>query len=480
MTQEKINILDQISEYLKEERPLIHSREDDYLTPPKQREINDLTNPPGLVGEVTKYINSQCRYPREFLSVLSAITTVANIGGLNHKLEGSKITSNLFAFAVAGSATGKEAVLQAVTDLHVAAGMSAAVHGSIKSEQEIVRNLTRNQAAFYCIDEFGLFLRKLNLSHKQGGASYLQGVIGMLMAAYSKAGGNFLLSGDMKDDIRAALKKEYAALNKELDDGIEDAKITERMGSIKKSMDELDKGLVNPFLSLLGFTTPTTFNESISFEQVTSGFIGRSIIILEPDNNPKRKRGFASSEMPEDLIDKLVALKSNGSFDKTSEQRVESNGNYNIITTTQEAKDALEEYADWFEDQAEKHTEKTGFEAVVRRGYEMVEKVSFILAFGESERTLKHVDWAFDYIKRDIEIKTMLAYSNVKEKSDPVESMAAKIMSIADYTTGITIGKIKNRFRSKKEIVQEAVDMLERKGRIRIESTGRANFIFRN
>ena len=427
---------------------------------------HDLLKPPGLVGEVTDYINSQCRYPRLNLAVISALVSVGNIGGLTHRLEGNKLSSNLFAFCVAGSATGKEAVLQSVNDLHIEAGVSAAIHGAIKSEQEIIRNLIRHQAAFYNIDELGLFLRKLNMSHKSGGASYLQGVIGMLMAAYSKANGNLLLSGDVKEEVKTDLAREYAMLNKRLDDG-ENAQIQARMDAITESLNNIDKGLPNPFLSMIGFSTPSTFNESVSFEQITSGFIGRSIIINEPDTNPKRKRGFTSEDMPEDLKARLSLLRCTGDYEQGA-KRIESTGTYNIIKTTPEAIDALDSAADWFEDKAEEHTERTGFEAVVRRGYEMVEKVSYILAMGSTERGLDCVEWAFEYIRRDIEYKTLLAYSNVKEKSSPIESMAAKIMcSIGD---GITVGKLVNKYRAKKELVEDAILLLETKGKVRQET----------
>ena len=104
----------------------------------------------------------------------------------------------------------------------------------------------------------------------------------------------------------------------------------------------------------------------------------------------------------------------------------------------------------------------------------MVEKVSFILSFGSESRTLEHIEWAFEYIKRDIAYKTMLAYSNVKEKSDPVESMAAKIMCcITDE--GITIGRIVNRYRAKRDLVLRAVDFLEHKGKIKISEVDRNN-----
>ena len=457
---EREHILDKISRQLFGERPEKPLESDRAQWAPKC----NLLCPPGLVGEVAQYINSQCRYPRENLAVISAIVAVGNIGGLFYKIKDNKLTSNLFAFCVAGSATGKEAVLQAVNDLHIEAGLAAAIHGSIKSEQEIVRNLIRHQAAFYIIDELGIFMRKLNMSHKSGGASYLQGVIGMLMAAYSKGNGSLLLSGDVKEEIKSGLSREYAALQKRADDGDQ---VDDRLEDIKQTILNIDNGLKNPFLSMIGFSTPSTFNECVSFEQVTSGFIGRSLIINEPDTNPKRKRGFVAPEMPQSLIDKLQALTHTDSYNSAI-PRIQA-GTYKYITTTPEAQKALEESADWFEDEAEKHTERTGFEAVVRRGYEMVEKVSFILSIGSPERGLEAVEWANEYIRRDIEYKTLLAYSNVKEKVSPIESMAAKILCSLDQN-GITVGRLVNKYRVKKSLVQDAVEYLERKDKIYTEN----------
>lgn len=427
----------------------------------------DLKKPPGLVGEVTNYINSQCRFPLENLSVLSALVAVGNIGGLNHTIDNQRLTSNLLGFGIAGSSTGKESVIQAFNDLHIETSMAGAVHGSIKSEQEIIRNLIRHQAALYNIDEFGIFLRKLTMSHKSGGASYLQGVIGIIMSAYSKANGNLLLSGDVKDEIKASLNKELATLNKKMDSGDATASTEQQMQSIKVALNTIDTGLVNPFLSIIAFSTPSTFNESVSFEQVTSGFIGRAIIVNEPDTNPRPKPGFEYTEMPDSLKIKILGLCATGecnSFDN----RVEARGDKSVITTTQEAKRALQDASDWIFDEADKHKEKTGFEAVVRRGYEMIEKVSFILSMGSEERGLDAVEWTVEYIRRDIEYKTLLAYSNVKEKSDPVQSMAAKILCSIDKN-GITVGRLVNKYRVKKELVLEAIDVLERKGKIYTE-----------
>lgn len=428
----------------------------------------DLKKPPGLVGEVTDYINSQCRFPQENLSVLSALVAVGNIGGLNHTIDNQRLTSNLLGFGIAGSSTGKESVLQAFNDLHIVAGMSAAVHGSIKSEQEIVRNLIRNQAAFYNNDEFGIFLRKLHMSDKTGGASYLQGVIGMIMSAYSKASGNLLLSGDVKEEIKQGLNRELAALNKKMDSGDATAATEARMQSIKDSLSTIDQGLSMPFLSINAFSTPSTFNEAVSFEAITNGFIGRAIIVNEPETNPRPKRDFEYCDMPGSLRSQIIGLCANGEYN-IFDNRVESRGEKIQITTTPEAQKALQNASDWVFDEADKHAEQTGFEAVIRRSYECLEKVSFILSMGgEQYRTLEHVEWAFEYIRRDIEYKTTLAYSNVKEKSDPVKSMAAKIMcSIGP--DGITVGRLINKYRAKKSLVEDAVELLISKDKIYTE-----------
>ena len=471
MKQEKPNILDEI---WKLRNDALFGYEDENESDgfaeveQKQSKKIDLTNPPGLVGEVASYINSQCLFPRENLAVAAAIASIGNIGGLNHKLEGNRVTPNIFLFGVAGSATGKEDVLQAAIQLHMIANIGAATHGTIKSEQEVIRNLIEHQASYYLIDEIGIFLKKVQSANSGGGASYLQNMIGVLMSIYSKARSSILVSGDIKRSIRADLKKDYAYFNKELDNGCENPEVVEsRMQAIKTALDNVDQGLINPFLSLIGFTTPETFNGFVDVENVTSGFVGRSIIINEPNNNPRKKDGFKVRDIDESLRNRISSLRSNGSFDRQN-YRIESNGEYNIIKTDQDALQALENISEWFWQEAEKQTEKTGFEAVVRRGFEMVEKVSFILSFGSESRTLENVEWAFEYIKRDIEYKTMLAYSNVKEKSDPVESMAAKIMcSITD--DGITVGRIVNKYRAKRDLVMRAIDFLEHKGKVKIE-----------
>ncbi|NEP82436.1 MAG: hypothetical protein F6K39_32385 [Okeania sp. SIO3B3] len=111
----------------------------------------DLTAPPGFVGEVASWIEDQSRRPRRHLAVAGALVAIGNVIGLRYTDDINGVTGNLFAFCVAGSRTGKEAIQQAVAQIHREAGIAAATHGAIKSEQEITRNLTRHQSALYII-----------------------------------------------------------------------------------------------------------------------------------------------------------------------------------------------------------------------------------------------------------------------------------------------------------------------------------------
>ena len=107
--QQKPNILDEIFQLrhndlfgYEEESTGFAEIEEQQHAPATPKKI-DLTKPPGLVGEVAEYINGQCLFPRENLAVAAAIASIGNIGGLNHKLEDSRVTPNIFLFCASVS-----------------------------------------------------------------------------------------------------------------------------------------------------------------------------------------------------------------------------------------------------------------------------------------------------------------------------------------------------------------------------------------
>lgn len=433
----------------------------DFDPVPVENEV-DLLRPPGFVGELAAWIETQSRRPRERLAVAGALTAIGNIGGLRYVDERDNVTSNVFAFCVAGSGTGKEAILQAVSETHAVAGIGAATHGAIKSEQEIMRNIAlRHQAAFYLVDEIGIFLQKVKNAQTRGGAAYLEGIIGLLMSVYSKASGRLLVTGDLKEDIREVLRKELTLLNRAKEEG---EKIDEdQVRRLMSKMDSLDDGLLRPFVSVMGFTTPVTFDGLVDFEAATNGFIGRSLIFEEKDTAPRSKPGFRKKAMPSRIADRLRAIYAAGEFDHKA--GIQEPSSRKVIPTDSAASDILDEVVCWFEDKAEEQKSMTGLESLYLRAYELVAKVSFILAIPEGIRTVEHVRWAFALVRRDIDSKMHLVMSNNDDKSKSNMALQSAIAHLIG-DEGITIGVLRNRLsrKWKKDDVDKMVDNLVERG----------------
>lgn len=434
----------------------------------------DLARPPGFVGDLAAWINSQSVYPRENLAVAAAIMVASSVGGMRYIDALDNITPNVFVFGVAGSGTGKEAILKAATSLMKSAGVHGAIYGDIKSQQEIYRNLTRHQGAFYIVDELGEKLAKISNAMKRGGAAYLEGVIGSLMEIYSKADSFALITGDLKEDIRKQMQAEAARYQKMIDEN-EDKNGTaqERLDRVISAMQKIDQGIENPYLSIFGLTTPDKFEALLDYEMSVNGFMGRSLIFAERNDNPRRKpRAQFNREVPAKIAAQLRMMYSPGYSD--TPDRVERIGNRVAIETDGSAAELLNMVYEEFWSQAEAHNDTTGLAPIPRRGYEMVAKISTVLAMREGLRTAEHVRWAYALVKRDIELKLRMAHANTA--IDQGDALASRIMGALSSEHGETLGKIKNKCRAyKKDDVDRACQMLVDSGKIKVETAPAGN-----
>lgn len=434
----------------------------------------DPLRPPGLAGQLAAWIESRTRRKREALASMSAIWAMGTAFGLRYRDDRDRATTNLFVFNVAGSGSGKDGILSASAEVLEACGMSAAVHGTIKSEQEIARNLTRHQMAAYMMDEVGFLFQKIS-GAKKSGASYLEGVVGLLMSAYSKADGRLMVSGDLKEDIRIQLRKELTQIEKAMDEHGEKPNLMARAAAVTYQLDNLDAGIDRPFLAMTGYTTEKNFNDLVTFESATTGFIGRAILCIEQDTTPATKKNWKKLPMPEGLKMTMQQLSNGGSYDMTASQRprVEHYGDRIEIPTTAEAAAMLDNIVDLFDQMAYEHKERSGLEALPMRGYEQVSKVSLILAIPEGVRTVEHVRWAYALILRDIQSKMRLVLANDSDKSDPARALLMTLLQMVDGPDGETAGVIMRRLerKYKREDVQTALDKLVEGKKVSSETT---------
>ncbi len=237
-------------------------------------------------------------------------------------------------------------------------------------------------------------------------------------------------------------------------------------------MSNLENGLEKPFLSLMGCTTPETFKDLVDHAMATSGFIGRALIFDERETVPQIKRPWAPTPLPEQVATYMKALHNDGEYDAIGTGRVENYAPRTVVPTDPAAKDMLDAVSQWMEQQASDHKE-TGLESLYLGGYELVSKVSLILAIPDRLRSEEHVRWAFALIRRDIREKIRLVQGNDTDKSFRHEALRARILNLVASDEGEKEGVLINRLTrlkfDRKDILAELERMAKGKELERIE-----------
>jgi hypothetical protein len=400
--------------------------------------------PKGLACDLVGFINSQCRYPREQLAVLAGLSVLGNLVGLHH-VDDLGATANLYSINVAASSTGKEAVQSVVKEILRTAKLGAFVYSSFKSEQAISRNIIEHQPSFYLMDELGEFLKKVTKAKD----SYFTGAIAKLMEVYTKADDYYLLDGDQMREQKAIIAKQIDSVTTKIAKGVakeEEDKLAAIKNALENELEMIDEGIKNPFVSLTGFTTASTLTHIMTEEMASNGLLSRCLISEEKEDNPKRKRGFKKPAMSEGLANRI---RSAALFDRDlNQKRYACATPEHVIQTPEDVLDRLEESADFFEEQAEREKEKLGLVPLWRRGYEMVLKLSFIMACTEpsKRRTVEIVNWCHCFVVKNIETKRLLIMGNLEGSEDSKRSM--KIYNKLDKEIGISVAGIKNQLRT--------------------------------
>jgi hypothetical protein len=254
------------------------------------------------------------------------------------------------------------------------------------------------------------------------------------------------------------------------DDGRDDA-----MARAQRMLRMVDEGLDRPFLSTIGYTTPGTFDQIMDGETATQGFVGRAIIVAETDNNPVEREGangagWKKRPMPESLAMRLAQIFHGGNFDIMDQAgaRVEYAGDREPVTTTDEASDMLRAVSRWLHAYAEDMGEHTGEASVamIRRAYELIAKISFILAIPTQTRTPDHVRWAFAYVRAELDAKIKLVFANDNSKDRPEESMAARVVNYIDPEKGASAKVLANRMKVKPESLEPILSKMAARGMI--------------
>lgn len=421
----------------------------------------DLTKPPFLAGEIANWINKNSMYPRERLSTGVAIMVLSSVFGLNYRgLNNSSL--NLFMFCVAGSGTGKEGISQKYASLLRGVGIQRAMHGNFISSQELTRNLIDHQASFYNIDEFGEQLSKLKKAQQRGGG-HLESAIKDLMEIYTKANSYFYIANTHKKQFEELINKEIAQIHyrkKENESLPNDDILLEKL---KERLNSLDSGIKEPFLNLIGYTTPQKFEDLMDLENSENGFFNRSIVIKEIEDNPRWKEDFKFIPLDEDLEYRYLVNKLNNYYyqgftpvDKRIERLIDKPIELPCNDKNRALLNQIREDIYWL---TEDQKEKQGFTAHLKRVYESILKVATLLSISEGEMQTEAILWAKEFIFADVELKLNITSANVNSKT--MQGLESKILSQLDKSEGLSFANIRNKLRSnKKEDIEKAINKL--------------------
>lgn len=459
--------------------------------PAKKASGADLLNPPGLVGQLTQWINSRCAFPRERLAVAAALQIVSNAAGLTHLVAGRDTSLNLITIGIAGSRTGKGAIKHCIDEAHQALGLLPAAHGKFKSSQELVRNAIQHQAIFYVYDEFGKQLEKL-AGAARSGAHYLEDLLAEMIAMYSEANGVHGLSGDMKREMQADAERRIAVVAKRLglEDGESPRDVAKRepdgeLAKAYKALDAAQSGLVQPYLTFFGLSEPGSFTAALEKDTwlLTGGFLGRALIFEEEETVPVEKPPSSVSQdpMPAAVLTKLAALATAGHATAGKTERIERGGDWRRIVWAPDGEAFLVKVGAYWHEKAEFERDSgSGLESQALGAKELAIKVAGILAAGTGVITRVEMEWAHELIKAVTLDKIERARSSEQltsrkpsERGDGLLSGIMRFMSKLEAGEHTTAGRVRNavgRSKVSAEDVEKAIEHLCSQGAIKAQT----------
>lgn len=388
----------------------------------------DVRYPPGLVGAITSWINSNCAAKREYISALAAIHVMSIVAGTSCDiyLTKRKASPNLFSIGLAGSGSGKGDVLSAFQRIIERTGLSKTVAGKIRSERAIYEGLTENQMFNLVMDEIGI---KLGSVVGQKVSEYNMATAGALMEAYTAD----VLYCDQKVTREAvsSFSKQQSQILMQIDENELEADRDEVISQFKTVIDRIDGAIRHPFFSMFGVSTDDQFKKLITEENIKSGLMGRAMIMQELQEIAEKNHDYNPCDLPDSIFLKLADVIHNGSYGSKFFPYTIIRSKTREVKSTPSVQAMAEKFFDWLEDIARKHVENgTGYQPLINRCAVKVAKIAGVLAAYDKVITEEHLRYAVALTIKSTSDLMMRADSLSGAKSKAMEERVEGIFSM--------------------------------------------------
>ncbi len=369
----------------------------------------DLYTPPGIAGEICRELEL---YEQRPIKEIRPLVAFASLSMINHKRScygGGKLTFQ--GLGVASSAAGKEAHLTFTKLIMEGVGLADKIASKPKSDKSIYLDVLETEQLLYSFDEAHSFFKQAT---NKNAASFEAGMVSVLLEVCTSE--KFYLPSKTRDE----LLQKYEDIVSKLED--KNALSSKQEALLSKSLrliDRLENGWKDPFLSLVGYSTPINMDIMINEHNIEQGLIGRFIFLRAPEHREKmtwRQIDGPSAE----LISKLQVI-------------LESDENIVIDSV---AKETLNHVFNFFE--LNEHLNHPQLGAIYARGTKWVMLTASLLASETNIITDEYILYATKLFMYNIRSCEAVLYG----ESGLEEALLAKAKSLAlRYTSKQGIGR---------------------------------------
>jgi hypothetical protein len=240
------------------------------LSPRKRRPTSSfpdwILNPPGLVGQLTEWINATAGCFQPLLALGCSLTAAGALFGRKVR-DQSDGRTNLYMMGVAPSSAGKDHPADCIEQLFSMAGAAHYLGGNrVTSDSAIEVALLANPVQLFTWDEVGHMFHAIRQAGGSGGAQHLKTIVPALMQLYSSA------------------HKLYVG---------------------KQRAEEEVRRIDQPHVCVWGLTSPDVLYTGLSTAELRDGWLGRVVTVISHDR-PKYQI-MQAEPPPESLISMIQA-----------------------------------------------------------------------------------------------------------------------------------------------------------------------------
>jgi hypothetical protein len=241
------------------------------LFQPKPAQPTELNRLPGILGEIEDYYNATAYIPQPQFAQQTALAIVSTMLGRRFKTEYDDYSSLYFA-CIAPSACGKEHVKTVSRNVLKACNKDLIAGDGYTSGGGVLSALKERPCHLSVIDEFGLYLQAANNKNN----FIAQTATSLLMECIGRTAG----------EVQSKNHSTHSGANK-----------------------DSSFSILNPAITLVGMTTPSTFYDALSLAMIEDGFFGRFLTVQSkmPRVPPRKTKSIS---VPKNITDWSESLDS--------------------------------------------------------------------------------------------------------------------------------------------------------------------------